>query len=288
MAAPASGEGVQIVIPPFDVPPGTEVQDDYYRKLPSDSTFDVVRLQVATNPGTHHMNIFNSDSAEPDHEVDSTFNNSSIFQEADLMLEAQDHYLDWTLPPGIGIRLDANQQMIVQSHYVNGTTSQTTPNNKGKVIINLYRAQTPITQLGSMLFAQNRAVYLPPHSDTSYTKLCLFQGVQRPIRILAMTGHFHDRGKQFTVERFDLRTMKPIDTIYQSANWAEPNFESYTTQNLVLTDDSICICYVCHYVNNSDIAIPFGPRTDINEHANLFLWWISPSSDGNTLYDFTK
>src|SRR5688572_23680800 len=51
-------EGFQLVVEPFEVPFGKDVQDCHFFEIPSDEPVCVNRIVVAQNPGTHHMNMF--------------------------------------------------------------------------------------------------------------------------------------------------------------------------------------------------------------------------------------
>ena len=50
-----------VVIGPFDVPSGQEVQRNYYQKLPIDQDIYVTKIELTYNVGSHHLNIFKSD-----------------------------------------------------------------------------------------------------------------------------------------------------------------------------------------------------------------------------------
>src|SRR5262245_20988019 len=66
---PKPDKGFQLVVPPFEVIPNSEVQDCYYFKAPIDAPMDVHRMEVALNPGSHHMNLFRYvGSTDPGHQ----------------------------------------------------------------------------------------------------------------------------------------------------------------------------------------------------------------------------
>lgn len=287
LTPPPAGEGVQIVIGPFDVPAGQEVQSNYYMKLPFDDTLDVERIEIKMNRGSHHMNFFRTDKQYSD-TVTNTFDSKAIFEEADMMVEAQVPYLSWEVPDNAAVRLVPHQQLIVQTHYVNASTQQTTT-GKGKIVINLWKSKNPSHQLASMLFAVNKKVVIQPHTDTTFTKICSFAPLQDVERhILAMTGHFHSRGKTFTVETYDTKTNTPIQTIYQSLNWEEPPFKVFDAANggPVVLAPGVGIRYTCTYHNPTDSVIVWGPHVETQEHSNIFIWFTPAWKDGHTIYDF--
>jgi hypothetical protein len=87
------------------------------------------------------------------------------------------------------------------------------------------------------------------------------------------------------VERYDLDNQRVIDTIYRSADWDEPPFESYVDRNITI-EKGQCLRFKARYVNQTDKYFTFGPRTDVNEHMNLFLWFTPAYNEGQTVFDF--
>src|SRR5437588_379026 len=53
MDAPPPGEGIQMRILPFVVPQDSEVQGNFYFEFPSDVDFQIGRIEIAMNEGTH-------------------------------------------------------------------------------------------------------------------------------------------------------------------------------------------------------------------------------------------
>ncbi|MEI8135398.1 MAG: hypothetical protein WCH46_10080 [bacterium] len=329
MKAPPAGEGLQIAVQPFIVPgDSVEVQGNFYFHLPTSVPFDVGVIEIAMNEGTHHMNMYKStvkwpaDSGIPrpivfthlDGKVDTQnvryqaeFNATIVRNGGDMMVEAQVPYLNWTfpkLPTGeqTSVHFGANDTVIIENHYVNvpnlnGGGSQLTPNGKGKIIINLWKAQAASTVHASMMFARKTtSLIIPKYSDTVAQKSCYFSPTTlraAPIYMLGMTGHYHSRGKNFWVEKRRaihdgagaLISDSLIATIYRSPSWDEPPFAVFDPPiqlNLAAGD---YIKYYAEYVNNTGNVIKFGPHVAVEEHMNLFTWFAPGWNDGQTLYD---
>ena len=120
LAAPPAGQGYQVVIGPFDVPAGSEVQRNYYQKLPNDSDIYVTKIEIRYNTGSHHLNIFKSDVDRPD-SVEDTFT-AIQWDSWDMVAASQTEALDWQLPAGVAMHLKPHQQMDFQTHFVNAGT----------------------------------------------------------------------------------------------------------------------------------------------------------------------
>jgi hypothetical protein len=327
MDAPPPGMGIQMKIDAFDVPADTELQGNFYFSLPSDVPFTIGRIEIAMNEGTHHMNCFVTPLQWPidsgldrimamrkdDGSIENQkikfqpeWNASIVWNQSDMMVEAQKSYLNWILPKTPDgkqtvVVLPARQRMIIELHYVNKTladgSQQSTPSRKGKVIINLWKATTSNVVPSSMMVAKKTAIKIQPHSSPTFYKDCRFTPSQLAdtIYILGMTGHFHSRGKSFRVDK--MRDSVDINGnptgavitvqygIYQNANWSEPPFTSYDPPIMLDRKRGEFIRYTTEYVNNTDYTFNFGPHVATDEHCNLFSWFVPAYNGGQTLYD---
>ncbi len=276
LAAPPAGQGLQIVISPFEVPVGKEIQRNYYLKLPSDVDIYVKKVEMVYNTGSHHVNVFKTDSISvPDH-FEETF--SAVQWESwDMVFASQREELHWQLPPRVAIPLKAHQQLDVQVHYVNANTQQTS-NGRGKVIINLWTMpKDSVQSYVGALFANNRLLNIPPHSDTTYMKIV--RPLPWDIKILMLTGHFHSRGRSFIVKR-----LLTDEEVYRNEEWDEPPIVFYNPPLELQAFDRLA--YWTRFVNTTNYTITFGPHVEYEEHANLFMFFYPGPPDGKAIYDF--
>jgi hypothetical protein len=282
LPAPAAGEGVQLTIGPFDVPAGTEVQKNFFLKLPVDQDVAIKRIQIAYPIGSHHCNIFKCDTQTfPDHVEDSF--DAVPYEIFDMFAAAQTGALDWTLPEGVVIKLKKQQQLIVQTHWVNAAT-QKTPGGKGEVKINFWFAKPEEAKMTmGMLFAINKNLDIQPHTSASFTKKIDLAklGINKDVKIAAMTGHFHSRGKAFDVSRYDGDVKG--ESVYRSENWDEPPFKRYDTPLDLKAGQKLL--YTSTFQNDSDMVIKFGPHVENQEHSNLFMYFYPGPDNGKSLYD---
>jgi len=281
---PRPTHGVQIETPEFDVPKGGERQWCYYFKLPSDVDLDVVKFEIRYLAGSHHMNLFQSAKNVPDHDEDCfekmPFTSPEDPNGVDLVIGSQSESLDWALPPGVAFKLKAHRQLVLQTHYVDAGT-QKTPSGHGKVVINLVSEPDPskITAHMGTMFANNVNIHIPPRESRSFSTTC---GLPKPVKLAALTGHFHSRGKVFSVNLAP-NGADPTEEIYRSRAWDEPPFR--------VLDKAIDIpaggglYYTCDFQNRSDLDIKFGPRVDTDEHCNLFAYF-NPWDDDKARYCF--
>jgi hypothetical protein len=288
LAPPPSGEGVQLVAGPFSVPPGAEVQDNFYMKLPVDHDVYVDHIDMVYPKGSHHCNLFKSDSLDvPDH-VDNTFN--AMYPEWDLFANSQTGDLHWQLPPGVALKLNAHQQLLIQAHYVN-TLTQRTPQTDGlKVKVNLHFVDpSKVKDTMGMYFAVNPSLKILPHSTFVAQKAFSLsdQGLNQDVNLIAMNGHFHSRGKSFLVNRWTGRDPRVLgELLYKSDNWEEPPMKIWDKPIPLKAVDRLI--YTVTYENKTDITIGFGSgNVDTKEHGNLFLYFYPGPKDGKCIYDTT-
>ncbi|MDB5100249.1 MAG: hypothetical protein JWM80_4670 [Cyanobacteria bacterium RYN_339] len=288
LAPPAPGEGEQLVAGPFSVPPGGEVQNNFYMKLKSDHDVLVDHIDIVYPKGSHHCNCFKSDTLDvPDH-VDNTFD--AMYPKWDMFANSQTGDLHWDFPPGVAMRFKAHQQLNIQSHYVNTLTQQTPINEGLKVKVNLHYADpAKVKSTMGMFFAVNPSLKLLPHSTFIAQKSISLadQGLSKDVKVIAMSGHFHSRGKDFQVNRWEGRDPNVRgEEVYESKNWEEPPFKIYDKPFDLKSTERLL--YTGTYVNKTDITIGFGAgNLDTKEHSNLFMYFYPGPEDGKTVYDVT-
>jgi hypothetical protein len=282
ISPPPPGEGIQVHIGPFDVAQGQEVQKNFFLKLPVDHDIQVNRIQIAYPPGSHHCNVFKTDRSFPDH-VEDTFD-AVPYDLFDMFVASQSGTLDWSMPTGVALKLAANQQLIVQTHFVNANT-QKTPGGQGEVKLNLYFAKpATVTRTLGMLFAINKNLDIAPHKTTEARKTIDLarSGFNADVKVIAMTGHFHSRGKTFEVDRTD-GSGNPAEMLYRSNNWDEPPFKRFDDPITLKAGEKLL--YTSTFVNDTDMVIKFGPHVENQEHSNFFMYFYPGPVNGKSLYD---
>jgi len=263
LAPPAPGQGTQVVIGPFSVPQGHEVQLCQTFKLDNDDAFALHEIEARHSLGSHHLILFRSVGNLP--VDDQTFDCWGVvnWDQWSFVADVQQREdLTWTLPDGHAFVLDPHQQMMVQAHYVNATTVQTP--EQALAFMNLYRVPVADVRykVGSM-FTVNTNVLIPPHSQFTNHRNCIFS---TEVRLVGMTGHFHARGLEFDVDELDYsgRTQKRL---YQSLDWNNPPFQAWDPTVF----EQRGIQFSCTYFNDTDQTITWGSHADVQEHCNLFF-----------------
>jgi hypothetical protein len=316
-------EGLSIRIPDFEVPAMREEQTCYFLAVPDlndGQDFWVDHVRLAMNPGSHHMNIFRVrtivDLRPEDgertqlgpyeatvlrgHDEYQTHPCWGSANWADWPLVANtqhadpsDPYTDWQLPDGVAMRFRPGELLMVQTHYVN-TSTQPTPSGSGKVGINLYRTtEAEPAELGTLFATQQNLRICESNPQPLFTGTCRFPGA---VTITAANGHFHSRGKRFSMFAWDGRDIDhPAEEarFYTSDNWDHPPMETAIERPVAKGGGIWWDCqyewhepiFGCDTVNSKDperagdCCYTFGGNTDVGEHCNVFLYYYPRVAD---------
>jgi copper type II ascorbate-dependent monooxygenase-like protein len=267
---------------------GTEKQTCFPITFPRDQAVDVEQVQIFVHGGSHHVHLYRPTAGTVMYpNPDNTYSPAGPhnrrprecafavdFSHWELVAASQTADLNWRLPPGVGIRFEPHQPLMIQTHFVNtgfGSASLAVKGRaRAKMLLYPMEAST-VTAHGGALFAQDRAVNVPPGSTTA-SSICHLTGdasENREMTVMALTGHYHFRGKQFVVWRTlpDGTRVEPPVYVYQ--NYSDPPFVQYPPGSLVLKPGE-GLEWECTWQNDSDQTFKFGPNTEKNEHCNLF------------------
>ncbi len=327
LTPPPAGQGVQITTGDFPVDPGTEVQDCYFMKVREiaasggmnpDEPIYLHRTQIAYKPGSHHMNIFrvktilNLDPAKG--AIQRSLNGksacsiSSNWADWPLIANSQsDGNFDWTYPEGVANKLDPDETIMLQTHYVNAATQKTI--SGGHVDVNLWAmpAAEVKHQLGT-LFATKQSIRVCAHNPTpSFDGTCQFNS-DKGVQIIGANGHFHSRGKSFSMYAWDGKNRAAptaASKFYTSTAWDEPPMSRWPDLDVDVQAKG-GVYYSCSYQwtppppevgceglnaldkekyhtpdDQLDCCYTFGNTVDRAEHCNVFAYYYPKQDDVN-------
>jgi hypothetical protein len=315
----APGDGAWVRTPEFDVPAGEEIQDCYFFRIPAGQPDDVLwvdRLQLALNPGSHHMNVFRVGELRALRPADGTpidlggapgtlvqggecwksGNWANWALVANTQQSAPDEpILDWALPAGVATRFAAGELLMLQIHYVNASTQETPFRGRGG--LNLWRSKDGDTmELGTLFATQQNLRICRSDPRPSYKGSCALPTGNHTVA--AVNGHFHSRGREFAVYTWDgvSSTQPPeSDRFYTSTSWEEPPMQ--LGMSLPLPPGG-GVWWTCDYqwvepaagcaavderdpLHAGDCCYTFGPVVETSEHCNVFLYYWPKTADVN-------
>jgi len=264
------GRGCQIMVGPVPVPSGSELTECTYLKMPGKRDIAVNRVKIKVQGGSHHIHLYRpidpTMNVTDGHEACNFALNFDVWQ---LVLASQNTLLNWKLPPGIAFHFRAGEQLVAQTHFVdNGLLATPEPGWAG---FNLYSIpKRKVTSYAGAFFGQDRDVVVPAHSTATATTRCLFP---KPVKLLALTGHYHFRGTHFTAGSWDGTSGNEI---YSFTGYTEPTFTRYPPNAIPEVPG---VQWTCTYDNPTDENFSFGPFTDRNEHCNMFAFYYPTEGD---------
>ena len=314
LAAPPAGQGFQLSSQDFQVPAGTEQQNCYFFTVPGSGTDPIWinHFTLAQNPGSHHFNVFrvktvvNLNGKNGDAVNGGQCWISSNWADWPIVINSQEsvagnNVVDWTLPDGVAEKFMPGDLLMLQIHYVNAST-QTTPGT-GHGIANFwnYTATGTPMELGTV-FATNQNIRIcPGDKGVSFGPTTCRFAKTGPVTVVAASGHFHSRGKEFQMGAIDGNNNAIGSPFYTSMVWNDPPF-SHDLK--VAVPQMGGVSWTCSYdyekpaaacasadgKNNcvpvgpvgdmgictdssSTCCISFGGHVEMQEHCNAFVYY---------------
>ena len=127
---------------------------------------------------------------------------------------AQSTRLDFSLPPGVAMRLLAGTGLDMNSHYANATDQAAI----GEVFVNLHLIEPSEVERVAEVFAlSNFDIDLPAGQVTSLEKEFIFKEDRH---IFQLVSHTHDRMEEFTAEL--IGGPRDGELIYIGYDWEHP------------------------------------------------------------------
>jgi hypothetical protein len=292
---PKPEDGWQWEVASFSVDPGKEVQQCFFFQVPGTEESLVNHIEIAQTTGTHHMNIFrvrtrvNLDPAVANQVIDGECWKPANWKDWPLVINSQnDGHVDVRLPEGVAHAFQPGEWIMLQTHYVNATT-QKTP-GQGRVLVNFNRM--PKGQLAFRLgtaFATNQNIKICPGDvGKTFETTCSF--ARQPVTIFAANGHFHSRGRRFTMSVFD-PAGDQLPDFYENLDWAEPLYERGLAVGAPAGGG---IRYKCEFDfgptsncgdPNNGCCYTFGGMVEYQEHCNAFVYYY-PANDSTDVNCF--
>lgn len=256
---------IEIAIPPYEVPLGAEMVRCHEMAMPSDEDVDVVRLTSRFSEGMHHVHIYTSaGGATGAPEVTYDCPDPVSFEDWHLLVAVQMEGLDWMLPEGTAIRVNAGQSILVQTHWLNtGAGGPQAEVARGGVTLGLARPGS-VTRRAAAIVGQNLDIDVPPHTSGRVEGECALPGQGH---LLAAMGHYHLHGKRF--EAWIQPAGDPPAVFYESEGSSEPPWVTYDDLHL---GEGARLAWSCDYENNLDTPLQTGPLASAQEHCSLFAF----------------
>ena len=277
--APAEGEGFQVKMGPFFMPPNGEIE--YFQKyeldLPED--MEVNRIDMKFSTYSHHLIIYdfnpggsNSIPAglrlDPDH------------SQIGLVAAVQDSE-DLRLPEGTAFKWEEDIVLDLNSHYINFSANQP---YKSEAYINIYTQEdgTAAQEMKTELLA-NFNIWVPNDGDlVSFRQNINFN--LGDIYLWGLMGHTHQYGAGYKV--FERVNGQEGELIYDAScglgipGCVSPNFDyqhipfsKFNTFKPLTMNFANGLIHEASYINDGPTSVGFGATSD-DEMMVLILMYV--------------
>ena len=259
--------GLQVHIPPFNVPPQFERELFYYVELDTQDYVHVNRVTTTMRPGSHHFVLYTYDETgvnnlpQPNiyrdiYNFDGTTNNEVLYQMQfqKFISGSQTRLYDYTFPEGVALKVDPSFGFDLNSHYANYTNDTII----GEVYNNFYFSDPDeVERVAEILDLVNLDIDLPPNQETIISKTFWIDdeyGI--PINIFQLWSHAHKLNTQFKIFRVKEDNPNFRELIYISYDWEHPPVMKYDPPMALNINEGLEL--EATYFNNTNETVSFG------------------------------
>jgi hypothetical protein len=223
-------------------------------------------VNATLSPGSHHVIV---DRLPSDTQLTAAPSHCNPTGGADVtrLLIAQQRVSGVTLPKGVAYRLEAQQHILLQLHYLNSTDKPLSV--QAEVELREAPASGPetLTEAHSV-FTGTFAIELQPRQPGRAQVDAVIGpdtvGTQR--HVFALTSHMHQLGVRALIKRLD-PAGEPVALLHASSDWAEPPLSMIDPAIMLQPREVLRL--TCEYLNPSDRIVRFGPEAD----AEMCMLW---------------
>jgi hypothetical protein len=252
---PGPGETIAVDAPAFTLQPGEEKFYCYYTTLPNAEATGIHRMASSMTPGSHHMIVFKSRTAQqPDGTLAECENfgmgSAGLTDIPMWLFAAQDPEVQFTMPEDVGIAVAPNQPVIVNMHYINLSDEPLTASVH--VELEAYQPSVTFTQAHSYI-TFNTQIDVPPGAQGSAGGSC---DVPPNAQFVLMSTHSHKYTTSVQVRDGDRMVLETRDWAHATVGTWESPYYQFTSGKLD---------YRCEYTNTSNQRLETGESAIANE-----------------------
>lgn len=259
--------GLQVHLPPFDVPPQFERELFYYVELDTQNFLYVNRIETTMSPGSHHFIIYTFDESGIDllptpgvyrdlRNFDGSLNYNVLVQMQyhKFISGTQTRLYDYSFPEGVAIKIDPTLGFDLNSHYANYSNDTII----GEIYNNFHFVDpAEVEHVAEILNLQNNNIVLPPGEETTLNRTYwiddLFGGT---ISIFQLWSHAHKHNTEFKTFRVNQNNSEYRELVYISLDWDHPPITRYDPPMVFNEGDGLEL--EATYYNDTEEEINYG------------------------------
>jgi hypothetical protein len=255
---PAPEHGTQVVVDDFTVAPFSELERCRYINAPNDAAGHVVRIELVARAGLHHAFVSKAPRELADDDVPCFGFPDEVMQGIDIpapLYASSTQVAEEVVafPEGVGIEIEAGQQLVFNYHYLN-----TGPDPiDGEIYLNLHFAdpEAEIASAQVFVFGNMGGVDIPPHGTQRLTTTCAFPD---DVALVSATPHMHALGTRFEIRRHDGEA--PAEMLLETTDWHDPETKIFDPPLLLSAGEGLT--FTCEWRNDLDHPVGFGQTAE--------------------------
>lgn len=270
---PAPAQGFQLKIDLFNIPKNFERELFVRRNTPNTTPVYVNRMEMKGRSNSHHLVVYSfrnstllpqTDQVRDLRNADGSINifTSATMQNHVFFGGGTDVNADFTLPPGIALKLEPGTPLDLNAHYFNKTNLTL----QGENYVNFHTIPASSVQyIAKTLDLNNLDIQIPAGQTKTFVKTFTFNTLTR---IVMLTSHFHKLGQKFVIKIAG--GPRNGEIVYTNTDWEHPLMKSFTTPIVLQPGEGLTSEVT--YTNNTSKAIGFG-LTSEDEMNIIFGYW---------------
>ena len=272
--APASDE-IQIVTPILTgVPSGQDMLFCSYMTSPWAQDVDITSADGAQSPFGHHAILYDvGTSGKPG---DTHVCNDGDMTEARFLGAIGGEGGNVPIPDGVGIRLKAGGNIMVQTHWINTTSAPIS----GQAAFNVRGEAPSASRQPAQLFTiLNTQFSVPPHANNEAVANCT---IGQDVTLYMLLGHMHEYGSHLKIEQLAGGASGSSATLYEKV-W-QPEFQSNPPRNFYPLDAPLTFHKGDLVRVTCELGQLVGPIPGVPDGDVRGLWHVLPGDAGHHLH----
>jgi len=288
LAPPAARQGFQVRIPAFALGSQPEREGCLFVRLPNTEAIYMSGYEIHMRPGSHHFIVYsyNGEACDKDRDNDGTPNcldqdsgeafpppqfiddigcndkgPNDRFQKS-FIAGAQTPNSTVFYPPGIALKLEPRQGLLLNAHYINYYQD-----TQGEVLLNINTIPANAVKYEAKIIFDviaNSFISVPP--QTVKEARWAWSPSKRSA-LMGLTSHMHKRGTQFTIDHIGADGSDknpangPVDDqgkkhLYVNADYADPANLGFPSPLILEPGEQLS--YTCRHDNGVNRPLKMG------------------------------
>ena len=259
--------GLQVHIPPFNVPPQFERELFYFVELDTSDFVYVNRVTTTMRPGSHHFVLYTYDEVAgnnlPQPNVYRDIRNFDGSENFEVLYQmqfqkfisgTQTRLYDYTFPEGVALKIDPSYGFDLNLHYANYSNDTII----GEVYNNFYFSDPDeVERIAEILQFINQDFELLPNRETTVNSTFWIEDeFGSPVNIFQLWSHAHKLNTEFKIFRVKQDDPNFRELIYISYDWEHPPLMKYDPSMILGLNEGLEL--EATYYNNTNQTVSFG------------------------------